>query len=216
MITIFGIKFTSSEGLRKVLNLWGSKWCAKVDIKDLLRMAFPELDDSDIKANLKYFIEHGIFKKSPVPPKAIYENYKTEFGCSVPFDFNDYVYEPVTIPVKTQPIQRPKVEVMNQQNDEYNQIWSSCSPRMTALEIYKKLREQNGDSAQLVVAIEELSELTKEITKCLRNKGNIDHLAEEVADVEIMVEQVKLIFNVQDKVEAARQIKLQRLENGYR
>ena len=87
---------------------------------------------------------------------------------------------------------------------------------MTNLEIYKRLREQNGDSAQLVVAIEELSELTKEITKCLRNKGNIDLLAEEVADVEIMVEQVKLIFNVQDKVEAARQIKLQRLENGYR
>lgn len=73
-----------------------------------------------------------------------------------------------------------------------------------------------GDSAQPVVAIEELSELIKEITKCFRNKGNIDHLAEEVADVEIMVEQVKLIFNVQDKVEAARQIKLQRLENGYR
>ena len=87
---------------------------------------------------------------------------------------------------------------------------------MTASEIYQRLREQNGDNAQLVVAIEELSELTKEITKCLRNKGNIDHLAEEVADVEIMVEQVKLIFNVQDKVEVARQIKLQRLENGYR
>lgn len=216
MITIFGIKFTSSEGLRKALNLWGSKWCAKVDIKDLLRMAFPELDDSDIKKNLIHFSENGIFKKSPVPPKAIYENYKTEFGCSLPFDFNDYVYEPVTIPVKTQPIQQPKVEVMNKQNDEYNQIWTSWSPRMTTSEIYKRLREQNGDTAQLVVAIEELSELIKEITKCLRNKGNIDHLAEEVADVEIMVEQVKLIFNVQDKVEAARQIKLQRLENGYR
>ena len=87
---------------------------------------------------------------------------------------------------------------------------------MTDLEIYQRLRELNGDTAQLVVAVEELSELTKEITKCLRNKGNIDHLAEEVADVEIMVEQIKLIFNVQDKVKAARQIKLQRLEKGYR
>lgn len=87
---------------------------------------------------------------------------------------------------------------------------------MTDLEIYKKLREQNGDTAQLVVAVEELSELTKEITKCLRNKGNLDHLAEEVADVEIMVEQVKLIFNVQDKVELKKLFKLQRLEKGYR
>ena len=29
---------------------------------------------------------------------------------------------------------------------------------MTDLEIYKRLSEQNGDTAQLVVAIEELSE----------------------------------------------------------
>ena len=87
---------------------------------------------------------------------------------------------------------------------------------MIASEIYKRLREQNGDTAQLVVAIEELSELTKEITKCLRNKGSIDHLAEEVADVEIMVEQVKLIFNVQDKVKLKKLFKLQRLEKGYR
>ena len=87
---------------------------------------------------------------------------------------------------------------------------------MTDLEIYKRLREQNGDTAQLVVAIEELSELIKEITKCFRNNGNLYHLAEEVADVEIMVELVKLIFNVQAKVEVARQIKLQRLEHGYR
>ena len=87
---------------------------------------------------------------------------------------------------------------------------------MIASEIYKRLREQNGDSYQLVVAIEELSELTKEITKCLRNKGNIDHLAEEVADVEIVVDQVKQIFNVQKKVELKRLFKLQRLEKGYR
>ena len=66
---------------------------------------------------------------------------------------------------------------------------------MIASEIYKKLREQNGDSAQLVVAVEELSELTKEITKCLRNKGNIDHLAEEVADVERAVPTTTLISN---------------------
>ena len=128
MITIFGIKFTSSEGLRKALNLWGSKWCAKVDIKDLLRMAFPELDDSDIKANLKYFIEHDIFKKSPVPPKAIYENYKTEFGCGLPFDFNGHIYEeekpePKPVGIKHEEKPQPlKVETMNQQNDEYNQI----------------------------------------------------------------------------------------------
>ena len=93
MITIFGLKFTSSEGLRKALNLWGSKWCAKADIKDLLRMAFPELDDSAMKKNLIHFSENGIFRNKPVSPNYIYQNYKQEFGCYLPFDYNGFIYE---------------------------------------------------------------------------------------------------------------------------
>ena len=135
MITIFGIKFASSEGLRKALNLWGSKWCAKVDIKDLLRMAFPELDDSDIKKNLIHFSENGIFKTKPVSPNSIYKNYKLEFGCSLPFDYNGFIYEDkkevesnsnnellAKKEEEEKKNQQPKVEVMNQQSDEYTQI----------------------------------------------------------------------------------------------
>ena len=134
MITIFDIKFTSSEGLRKALNLWGSKWCAKVDIKDLLRMAFPELDDSAIKKNLIHFTENGIFKTKPVAPNSIYKNYKLEFGCSLPFDYNGFIYEDkkevesnsnnelLAKKEEEKKNQQPKVEVMDQQNDEYNQI----------------------------------------------------------------------------------------------
>ena len=134
MITIFDIKFTSSEGLRKALNLWGSKWCAKVDIKDLLRIAFPELDDSAIKKNLIHFTENGIFKTKPVTPNSIYKNYKLEFGCSLPFDYNGFIYEDkkevesnsnnelLAKKEEEKKNQQPKVEVMNQQNDEYNQI----------------------------------------------------------------------------------------------
>lgn len=134
MITIFDIKFTSSEGLRKALNLWGSKWCAKVDIKDLLRMAFPELDDSAIKKNLIHFTENGIFKTKPVTPNSIYKNYKLEFGCSLPFDYNGFIYEDkkevesnsnnelLAKKEEEKKNQQPKVEVMNQQSDEYTQI----------------------------------------------------------------------------------------------
>lgn len=137
MITIFDIKFTSSEGLRKALNLWGSKWCAKVDIKDLLRMAFPELDDSAIKKNLIHFSENGIFKTKPVTPNSIYKNYKLEFGCSLPFDYNGFIYEDKKEvesnsnnellakkeeEEEKKKNQQPKVEVMNQQSDEYTQI----------------------------------------------------------------------------------------------
>ena len=157
MITIFGIKFTSSEGLRKALNLWGSKWCAKVDIKDLLRMAFPELDDSAIKNNLIHFSENGIFKTKPVGPNSIYKNYKTEFGCGLPFDFNGFSYEDKKEEKKNQQSkvevmnqqneknQQPKVEVMNQQNDEYNQIKKMLLAEIALIQDAKNYTNADGE-----------------------------------------------------------------------
>ena len=151
MITIFGIKFTSSEGLRKALNLWGSKWCAKVDIKDLLRMAFPELDDSDIKKNLIHFSENGIFKSKPVGPNSIYKNYKLEFGCTLPFDFNGHIYEeekPEPKPVEIKHEEKPqplKVETMNQQNDEYNQIKKMLLNEIALIQDTKNYTNENGE-----------------------------------------------------------------------
>lgn len=151
MITIFGIKFTSSEGLRKALNLWGSKWCAKVDIKDLLRMAFPELDDSDIKKNLIHFSENGIFKSKPVDPNSIYKNYKLEFGCTLPFDFNGHIYEeekpqPKPVEIKHEEKSQPlKVETMNQQNDEYNQIKKMLLNEIALIQDTKNYTNENGE-----------------------------------------------------------------------
>ena len=151
MITIFGVKFTSSEGLRKALNLWGSKWCAKVDIKDLLRMAFPELDDSDIKKNLIHFSENGIFKTKPVAPNSIYKNYKLEFGCTLPFDFNGHIYEeektePKPVEIKHEEKPQPlKVETMNQQNDEYNQIKKMLLNEIALIQDTKNYTNENGE-----------------------------------------------------------------------
>lgn len=151
MITIFGIKFTSSEGLRKALNLWGSKWCAKVDIKDLLRMAFPELDDSDIKKNLIHFSENGIFKTKPVAPNSIYKNYKLEFGCTLPFDFNGHIYEeekpePKPVEIKHEEKSQPlKVETMNQQNDEYNQIKKMLLNEIALIQDAKNYTNADGE-----------------------------------------------------------------------
>ena len=151
MITIFGMKFVSSESLRKELNIWGCKWAEKLDIKDLLRMAFPELDDSDIKKNLIHFSENGIFKTKPVDPNSIYKNYKLEFGCTLPFDFNGHIYEeekPGPKPVeikheeKTQPL---KVETMNQQNDEYNQIKKMLLNEIALIQDTKNYTNENGE-----------------------------------------------------------------------
>ena len=67
---------------------------------------------------------------------------------------------------------------------------------MADIDIYKKAINTFGESAQMIVALEEFSELQKEITKLLRGQGNLEHLAEEMADAEIMLEQLKLIYGV--------------------
>ena len=71
-----------------------------------------------------------------------------------------------------------------------------------------------GTLSQKIIAIEEMSELIKELTKDLREDTGMDisHIAEETADVEIMLEQIKLIYNIQEKVQEHKQKKIKRLE----
>lgn len=71
-----------------------------------------------------------------------------------------------------------------------------------------------GADNQLIVAIEEMSELQKELTKALRRKINYEHLVEELSDVEIMLEQIKMIFAI-DKTELKnyKQAKIDRLKD---
>ncbi|MBO5953305.1 MAG: hypothetical protein J6Q53_04195 [Oscillospiraceae bacterium] len=57
-----------------------------------------------------------------------------------------------------------------------------------------------GANCQLVVALEEMSELQKEICKALRGDIHPAHLAEEVADATIMLEQVRQIFSINKPV----------------
>ena len=69
---------------------------------------------------------------------------------------------------------------------------------MTRKEFYKKVVDTYGNQ-QVIVAIEELSELQKELCKALRNNANYDNIVEEIADVEIMIEQMKIYFNIFNK-----------------
>ncbi len=69
-----------------------------------------------------------------------------------------------------------------------------------------------GVDAQLNVAIEELSELIKEICKDKRGFGVPKQIAEEVADVEIMCEQLRFIYGLDDAVDEWKDYKLKRLE----
>lgn len=68
-----------------------------------------------------------------------------------------------------------------------------------------------GKQSQLVIAMEEMSELIKELSKSLRGADNAEALAEEIADVEIMLEQLKVIYRNRALVDRIRAQKLVRL-----
>lgn len=53
--------------------------------------------------------------------------------------------------------------------------------------------------SQMFIAVEELSELQKELCKFFRGKVNIENIKEEIADVIIMLYQVKNYFMIEDK-----------------
>lgn len=61
--------------------------------------------------------------------------------------------------------------------------------------VYVKLIEKYKDK-QLIVAIEELSELQKELCKTLRGNINKENIIEELADVYIMLDQIKIYFSI--------------------
>ena len=69
-----------------------------------------------------------------------------------------------------------------------------------------------GAHTQLVVALEELSEVQKEICKALRGDTRRLCLAEEIADATIMLEQLRLIFDINAEVCQAIDGKVARLQ----
>ena len=84
---------------------------------------------------------------------------------------------------------------------------------MNQTEIMQKAIETYGEEIQKIVAIEELSELQKEICKSLRGQKNVDHIIEELADVYIMLRQIEMMYGIEwDEVTAKIGFKLARLE----
>lgn len=77
--------------------------------------------------------------------------------------------------------------------------------------VYESAIARNGTLLQSIVALEELSEAQKEICKFLRERGDLSHLAEEVADATIMLEQIRIIFGINEPVNRWIEKKVQRL-----
>lgn len=79
--------------------------------------------------------------------------------------------------------------------------------------VYNKALSKWGEANQSVVAIEELSECQKEICKQLRGTGNMEHMAEEIADSIIMLEQLQMIFSIGNLVAQYMDAKIERLDS---
>jgi NTP pyrophosphatase (non-canonical NTP hydrolase) len=67
-------------------------------------------------------------------------------------------------------------------------------------EILQEAINRYGEDAQIDMMIEEMSELTQALLKLRRNKFSSDpkyiiQVCEEMADVEIMTQQMRMIFN---------------------
>ena len=54
-------------------------------------------------------------------------------------------------------------------------------------------------NAQKIQAIQEFSELIQALTKDINNQGSRENLIEEMADSKIMLEQMQLLFDVDDQ-----------------
>ena len=66
--------------------------------------------------------------------------------------------------------------------------------------VYADALETYGITGQLMKALEELSEVQIEIHRILSVRPNVFHLAEEIADATIMLEQVRQIFDINEDV----------------
>lgn len=96
---------------------------------------------------------------------------------------------------------------------------------MTAKETMYKAINTYGVGNQIIKTVEELSELSQALCKSIvrlnytkekisleDNLKSVDNIFEEMADVEIMLEQCKMMFQCDKEVNKWKQKKIERLE----
>lgn len=83
---------------------------------------------------------------------------------------------------------------------------------MTEKDIFETAIKVYGVTDQENMAIEECAELIQAINK--KHRGKEHNIPEEIADVEIMLEQLKIANECHGEVEAIRKEKVERLYNN--
>ena len=79
--------------------------------------------------------------------------------------------------------------------------------------VYLEALSTFGPDMQLEIALEELSELQKEVCKAIRGDVRPGSIAEEVADVAIMLEQIRCIFSIGEAADKIMDAKIVRLQH---
>lgn len=80
-------------------------------------------------------------------------------------------------------------------------------------DLYHRAHKLWGTPAQMFMVMEEMSELQKEICKQMRGEDRTPQIIEEIADVEIMLEQLQHISMIpREAIEKVKLEKLKRLE----
>lgn len=85
---------------------------------------------------------------------------------------------------------------------------------MDKVKLYQKAMDKYGLENQTRMVFEEMAELQKELCKALRGFINTKNISEEIADVEIMLEQMKQYYKLDEMTEEVKIYKLNRLENN--
>lgn len=77
--------------------------------------------------------------------------------------------------------------------------------------LFEKALAYYGPEAQIKMLYEEMAELQLAVCKNGRGADNLDNIAEEIADVGIMLDQMRLLFNVEARSRDIRDDKVARL-----
>lgn len=74
----------------------------------------------------------------------------------------------------------------------------------------KTIANYYGKDSQMLIAIEEMSELTKELCKNKRGSERKKEITEEIADVKIMLVQLTALFGIEKEVDNMVDYKIRR------
>jgi NTP pyrophosphatase (non-canonical NTP hydrolase) len=80
------------------------------------------------------------------------------------------------------------------------------------IDLYLRALYEWGADAQTLMVFEEMSELQKELCKYIRGRDNVENIADEIADVIIMLEQMMVLFACEQLVKERKEYKLERLK----